>query len=1349
LTPPDNSIQHDEIPLTGVLSEFRSALREEIEAARRNESSAAVPLINGRRIAQVGNNYQYVFDVENILNLPGDTPGDLYVPGRAPLNVIIISVDGMAITVSVPEDLGTIVPTARLQSNLAHLMRKLIERIEALANRPNPTGERVRGALPVSGSSVVVNLSDEFNPDQIEAVASSLGRDTTFIWGPPGTGKTRTIGAIAEQLYRRGRSVLVVSHTNTAVDQAILRIGNKIAPDDLAKGRVLRVGEPKDLQLKADLLLQTHVAQRSEELANQRDALKVELAATTADVIQVSRKIEICEWVSEAKTGISAMTADLESLQKLDLELDHNRRKHSRLSATTPQWTAAAEVARYAQSLLVEMAKVDEVIAEMNRRLLTVDNELEEVKKQAAEAKAVYAETTSVGWLIRNWRRLPSPEQQLEVLQKLQGDTERLGLKLEEVKRSLGEAESKRTSFAHELEIFQRKYSSSPDEVLRQATTHRESLDQLNVQIEQLAKTCSKRRLKLEELLMSRLSALKDWGFTRESAGPAELMLSAIKDAYEAAVYQIASLELAELQEKRNYFNKLIRNLEAEIRQIEESLQKIEELVIAEAMIIATTLTRAYLRDSIQSRRFDTVILDEASMAPIPALWVAASLADANAVVVGDSKQLPPIVLSQNNLAKKWLGKDIFDAAGLSSYDDNRQYLVTLKTQYRMHPRISAIPNELIYRFLTDGRINYTGRYYSLSDAKCDENLMKWYRSDWGHDYPVLLVNTASVGAWVTSVSHGTRASRLNFLSATICVDLAEQLLLNNRPKVLSGEPPRILIICPYRPHARLLKLLLRDQNLNGEVRAGTVHNFQGSEADVVILDLVNDEPHWRVGMFDPKNDGNISRLLNVALTRARRRLVVVGDFEYISKLSKKSFLGAELIPYLQEHYPCVDALDVIPVGLAARAAKAQTSVLGGDIEPDATRLVVTQEHFYSLLCTDLGQAKRRIVIYSAFITPDRLGQLEPPIRAAIERGVRIYVVTKARDDRSKQELRIYQMLERTLNNWGVIVIHKRRMHEKLVFIDDEILWMGSLNPLSFSNTQEVMERRASRKVVDDFIQTLRLNELIGEYDHGSPTCPICRNEVVASEGTNEPFYWRCVEEGCYSRSIDQPPLEDGVITCTNCGREVEFGDWGGKPHWRCIENRQHRQKIAHTHLLLPKMRGIIPKRELRKLDKLFGITFSTASSRDATVQAELFDLDMSKPIAKRLEDIKSKTRILLVEDEESIYQVILEEIQERFSDFNIDLIYFDDCSAALDFLQKNQVDVVISCLVFPGIDGITFLNICKNLYPATPFIVHTALTDYKEVCMARGADAYVVKSVDLSELTDAIIRLIDQNTDN
>ena len=173
----------DEKPLPAHLKEFRSALLEEIEAAKRAEVSSAVALTNGRRIAQVGSAYQYTFNVENALNLPGDAPGDLMVSGHKPLQVKIVSIEGLAITISVPEDIGQFVPTASLQSNMAHLMRKLIERIEEQGETANPVGDRILNpSLAVAGTAVPVQV-DKLDEHQKAAVSSALGRNVTFIWG--------------------------------------------------------------------------------------------------------------------------------------------------------------------------------------------------------------------------------------------------------------------------------------------------------------------------------------------------------------------------------------------------------------------------------------------------------------------------------------------------------------------------------------------------------------------------------------------------------------------------------------------------------------------------------------------------------------------------------------------------------------------------------------------------------------------------------------------------------------------------------------------------------------------------------------------------------------------------------------------------------------------------------------------------------------------------------------------------------------------------------------------------------------------------------------------------------------
>jgi len=1206
-----NRNKTEEVNLDGVLGEFRTALQEEIQAARVFESSNAVELKNGRRIAKVGKNYQYLFEIENALNLPGDTPGDLLIPGSPPISVIIVSIEGLAITISIPEDIGSFVPSARLKSNLTYLMKILIERIEGYADKSNPVGERIRGAQPVSGSELSIDLQDHYNQSQQKAVASSIGRDTTFIWGPPGTGKTQTIGEIGFQLYERNRPVLLVSHTNTAVDQAILRIGGKIHKDDLENGKVIRVGDPKDDRLRKhpNLLLQTHVDRRSEELAKRRDELKIELDKSSSQLIELSRFIDLCEWVQSSKASIQILINDLKELKKTENEIINLKDQLSQVVKRRPFFQEAVTNAKQLNKAMLQKGEIEENISELKNDIYNLEKGLEEKADEISKEKNVLNESRSVGWLTRRWNGLPSPNVQASKVEKLETEYGQLGMQLDQYRNRLHKFKSVLNRIIQAINDFQQKYGGLPEEVQRQASENENIIKELTQSIRKYANTAKSSRLKLETSLKQKVQALKDSKLVDSVPETAETMINLVIKTYEWAKMEVAGVDLDSLKSKRDKLNDSISTIEFEIDEIEENLKKIEQIIISEAKIVATTLTRAYLRESIQSRRFDTVVLDEASMAPIPALWIAAGLADKNAVVVGDPKQLPPIVISEKDLAKKWLGKDIFEEAGLTDYGVQAKHLVLLSMQYRMHPSISLIANDLIYKNrLIDGKTFDGTDQYGLDDERCDHSLLNWYYPDWGHDSPVLLVDTGPLNAWVTSVARGKRSSRLNFLSATICVDLAERILKDDRPELKAGSSPRILIISPYRPHARLVDMLIKEQGLENEVRSGTIHNFQGSEADLVIFDLVNDEPHFRVGMFIPALDEDMKRLINVALTRAKRRLFVVGDFDYIQKLGKKAFLGGELIPFLKERFPCVDANTVVPYGLASRSADAQAKVFGGKVEEDSDRIIMTQDRFYPLFCGDVNDAIERVIIYSPFITQDRLAIMEPSLKSAVESGVRVFTITKALGDRGKRELSNYRMLESTLEKWGVVVIHKRRMHEKVAIIDNSILWIGSLNILSYSSTQEIMERRLSRNVVEDFIKTLKIYDLLREYEHGNPTCPICKSEVVASEGRNEPFYWRCVVDDCYSRSIDQPPIESGIITCSNCGGKVEYGDWGGKPHWRCVENRMHRQKVVKTHLMLPEMKKIIPKRELNKLLKLFGLKDKLPEKSQNPYQKELFN---------------------------------------------------------------------------------------------------------------------------------------------
>jgi len=1189
-----------EVILTGRLAEFRTALLQEIDAASRQKASSAVPLVNGRRIGQVGGSFQYIFSVESSLNLPGDAPGDLFVPGRSPIEVVVIAVDGMVITLAVPEDLGSAVPNARLQSNLTLLMRKLIARIEDKAGVPNPTGDRILQGKAY-GAPLNVNLVDfELDHGQSEAVRASLGLDVTFIQGPPGTGKTRAIGALATSLFRLDRSLLLVSHTNIAVDQALLKMAQHIGPEEQEGGLVIRVGAWKDAQLSEhpNLLLSTHVERRSKALVDRRAELESDLERAMNEVKSLCRRIELCEWVNQAKGDIDEMRSDLLSSHRKEVEIDELSEILAQLELKRDYWRAARVEAQTANENGRRSVEIVKKIESTRVSLSESDASLERLAVELSAAKVLLGRTCSAGWLMRKWRGWPTPDEQTEKVQELENSRTECTAESDLLRDQLATAEVERDRLDELIRRFRVVYRLEPDALLKKASAYEARVEEVKTCLHKARRQFQSECAQLRNLLKTRLTALAYLDLADGSLQSIDGMFKQIEHAYERAAEITADMDMGELIAKRDSFNVSIERIQVELQAIEADLKRVAELVIADAKVVATTLTRAYLRDAIQAKRFDTVIVDEASMAPIPAVWVAASVATSAAVIVGDPQQLPPIVISTHDLAQKWLGRDVFEEAAVAR---GHPCLKQLTEQYRMHPSISAVVNALIYG----------GELRDAEQTRDDANLAYWYKYDWGHDSPVLLVDTGSLHAWVTSVPRNRGSSRLNFLSAAVCLDIAEQVLSSHRTEAQDGSEPRILIVSPYRPHSRLLELMIHDHGLARDIRAGTAHSFQGSEADVVIFDLVNDEPHWKVGMFMPGNDRDMKRLLNVAMTRARRRLIVIGDFEYIQRNAKKAFAGRELIPFLESNYPKVAALEIVKSGLAARAANAQVQAFGGEVEAPHARIVVTEADFDPFFREDLKAARERIVIYSPFITQARLSLLEPQLRSAVERRVSVYVVTKAHCERSRRELQRYRLLEKALTQWGIVLIHKQAMHEKLVFIDADVLWEGSLNPLSFTNTGEHMERRRSNKVVGEYSQALRLNELVGEYKNGAPRCPICGSEVVAREGKDEPYFWQCVRKDCYSRSIDQPGLKDGMITCSRCAGDVEYGQWGDAPAWRCLANRRHHQQVVKSHLRLPKMRALIPKAELRRLEKRFGLN----GQYDAGFEAEgshsgfLFDM--------------------------------------------------------------------------------------------------------------------------------------------
>lgn len=263
-----NSVEH--IALSGRLLEFRNALESEIESIEKQGQSSTL-LTSGRKMKSSGEDFRYSFKVEYLPAIPADTPCKLIIE-RNSYDVIVVSFDGDEICISSNVELPDNMSTAKLENGSAILMERLIKRIEDNSTKNNPAGYRMLPEDDNGSEFSIINpglnivYSENLTESQKKAINSAISNDITYIWGPPGTGKTTVIGDIIRNLYRSHRSVLVVSHTNIAVDGAIEKVvkekdpcgATKILLREDGSCPILRLGMPQK-SLPEEIKIDYHI----------------------------------------------------------------------------------------------------------------------------------------------------------------------------------------------------------------------------------------------------------------------------------------------------------------------------------------------------------------------------------------------------------------------------------------------------------------------------------------------------------------------------------------------------------------------------------------------------------------------------------------------------------------------------------------------------------------------------------------------------------------------------------------------------------------------------------------------------------------------------------------------------------------------------------------------------------------------------------------------------------------------------------------------------------------------------------------------------------------------------------
>lgn len=290
----------------------------------------------------------------------------------------------------------------------------------------------------------------------------------------------------------------------------------------------------------------------------------------------------------------------------------------------------------------------------------------------------------------------------------------------------------------------------------------------------------------------------------------------------------------------RNQAYQDARELSAWARQLEDRL--IEQILDGSQVIAATLVGTS--NDILSHRKFRTVFIDEAAQALEPATWIPIARAS-RVVFMGDPYQLPPTVKSQeaarNGLSTTLIEKLLTRLPEVS----------LLNVQYRMNEHIMAFSNSVFYK----------------KELKAAPSV-KAHRIDTEANHPLIFIDTAGCG--FDEKVHPKYKSRYNPEEFLI---LREHLYQLKEAFSLEDLPP-IAIISPYREQVVHIEQMVEEDPAlaNLPLTINTIDGFQGQERDIVYISLVRSNTKGEIGFLKDY------RRMNVAMTRARKQLVIVGD---------------------------------------------------------------------------------------------------------------------------------------------------------------------------------------------------------------------------------------------------------------------------------------------------------------------------------------------------------------------------------------------------------------------------------------------------------------------------------------
>lgn len=282
---------------------------------------------------------------------------------------------------------------------------------------------------------------------------------------------------------------------------------------------------------------------------------------------------------------------------------------------------------------------------------------------------------------------------------------------------------------------------------------------------------------------------------------------------------------------------------------------RINAELFGEARVIASTLAGS-ASHLLAGQKFGTLFIDEAAQALEPACWIAIRRAS-RVVLAGDHCQLPPTVKSIEAL-RGGLGTTLMERIVRQKPD----VVTLLKTQYRM--------NEQIMRFSSDWF--YGGMVEAAPQIR--------FRGILDFDNPMTWIDTADVEGKEEFV--GESFGRINRAEAQLTLDTLQEYFTKIGKQRILDERIDVGVISPYRAQVQLLRRLIKKKEFfkpyRGLISVNTVDGFQGQERDIIVISLVRANADGQIGFLSDL------RRMNVAITRARMKLIILGDVQTMTR---------------------------------------------------------------------------------------------------------------------------------------------------------------------------------------------------------------------------------------------------------------------------------------------------------------------------------------------------------------------------------------------------------------------------------------------------------------------------------